>query len=215
MLQAVGARCNQLTDDPHEVLDLCEPPGDRLVITDGSGLLANWQSRIGYAQPGMPPTMVTLTLRDPAPASGTNLTAAIERDTDPENPVRIPLGAVATLNATEAVATLDISKLGAGLKAFLSGPYMPGYGGVLIGGDPNRNGTFGAELGGALIKPGDPAKSFLVQRIRGIVPPRMPLANGVLTDEQLYVIQCWILQMAPDGSNADGPIDYARCPTQF
>jgi hypothetical protein len=54
-----------------------------------------------------------------------------------------------------------------------------------------------------------------VQRILGIVPPKMPLANGPLTDDQMYAIQCWIQQLLPDGSNADGPIDYSKCPARF
>ena len=90
-----------------------------------------------------------------------------------------------------------------------------GIDGQLFQGDPNQDGVFGYDQGGAVIKPGDPKKSFLVQRILGIVQPRMPLANGDLTADQIYALQCWIAQLQPDGANADGPIDYTRCPAAF
>ncbi|HJZ85057.1 MAG TPA: hypothetical protein VKN99_07785 [Polyangia bacterium] len=216
MLAAIGARCNQLTEDPSAIQDLCEPQGDLLLIKSGpdSGL----RVRIGYAQTDglATPQSVMLTLHDPVPHSGTNLDFSIVRDTDPQNPIELHVGALLSTPGGQARATIGgLSGLGMGMRYFLTAPYMPGFAGQLILGDPNRNGTFGYDLGGAVIKAGQPEKSFLVQRITGQVPPQMPLANGMLTEDQIYVFQCWIKQMKPDGSNADGPIDYSKCPPRF
>jgi hypothetical protein len=80
-------------------------------------------------------------------------------------------------------------------------------------GDPNRNGTFGAELGGRLIKPGDPDKSYLLRRLTDpTAGPLMPRANCCSwTKTSLRALWCWVDGLAPDGSNASAPIDYDHC----
>jgi hypothetical protein len=212
MLAAVGQRCNQLTEDPMAILDLCEPAGDRLLLQTGPD--AGFSAPVGYvvAAGGV----ATLTLHDPVPHSAAGVTGVVIRDIDADHHMEVALGAVVTTRAGAAsIAIPDLGALSAGLQYFLTSPYMPGFAGQIRGGDPNRNGTFGHDLGGALIKPGAAASSFLVLRILGVVLPRMPLANGTLTAEQVYAIECWIEQMDADGSNADGPIDYGRCPGSF
>jgi hypothetical protein len=215
LLSVIGQRCNQLTDDPKAIVELCEPAGDLLVITSDPD--TNWKARVGYVvADAAPPTTLTVTLHDPVPHDGTDLTFSIVRDIDPKSPLEIPIGNHLTTHAGQRQATITgVQSLPMGQRSFFTAPYTPGLDGQLFLGDPNQNGTFGFDLGGALIKPGAPSKSFFVQRILGIVQPRMPLANGDLTDDEIYALQCWILQMKPDGSNADGPIDYARCPARF
>ena len=216
MLAVIGQRCNQLTDNALSIQDLCEPPGDLLVIRTGAD--AGFRTRVGFATPdsSSPPQTMTLTLHDPVPSTAHGIAFSIVRDGDPQNPLEIAVPAPLDTQAGQRSVTVrNLQSLPMGMRFFLTAPYMPGFPGELLGGDPNQNGTFGADLGGAVIKPGDPARSFLVQRILGIVPPQMPLANGTLTAEQIYAFECWIAQMAPDGSNADGPIDYSKCPSSF
>jgi hypothetical protein len=218
MLAAIGQRCNQLTPDPTTILDLCEPQGDLLLIKSGPD--AGWSARIGYAAadaPG-PSQMLTLTLHDAPAHSGTGLDFSIVRASGAgagATTTELHVGLDLTTSAGQKSVTVAVAKLSSSFKSFFMSPYVPGYPEQLQAGDPNRNGTFGADLGGAVIAPGAPTKSFLVERILGIVPPRMPLANGTLTDPQIYALECWIAQLKPDGSNADGPIDYARCPAKF
>jgi hypothetical protein len=216
MLAVVGARCNELTDDPHAIQDLCEPQGDQILIKSGPD--AGFKTRVGFVTTdGQSPIQtITITTHDPIPNGALNIDFSIVRDTDPQNPVELHIGAhLGTVAGQKQVQVTSMTTLSVGLNYFFTSGYMPGFTGQIIMGDPNQNGSFGFELGGALIKPGDPKKSFLVQRILGIVPPKMPLANGPLTDDQIYAIQCWIQQLNPDGSNADGPIDYTKCPASF
>ena len=84
-----------------------------------------------------------------------------------------------------------------------------------VPGDPNRNGTFGADdlslAPARTIVRGDRESSYLWRRLLGTVPgSRMPLANGELTNVQLIALGCWIETI---GTDADplAPIDYASC----
>jgi hypothetical protein len=211
-LATINERCNALVSDVARIQDMCEREGDLLVIKSGPD--EDWQTRIGFVidQTSQSPPTIVLTLHDPVPHDAVRVLASIVRDVDPENPQEIPLGAALSTAAGDGKATLALADLSAGLDAFFTSPYTPGLSAQLIAGDPNRNGIFGADLGGALIKPGALDKSFLIQRILGAVPPQMPLGSGDLSPEQIDAIECWTYQLAPDGSNADGPIDYARCP---
>jgi hypothetical protein len=96
-------------------------------------------------------------------------------------------------------------------------------------GDPNADGIFGHALGGAVIKPGRPLDSYLLLRVLGpvdfggnestsvtaapIQEPQMPIANAQYWDAAHAVVAlwCWIEALAPDGSNAEDPIDYESC----
>ncbi|MDB4965634.1 MAG: hypothetical protein JWN44_1323 [Myxococcales bacterium] len=216
MLAVIGARCNQLTESAAQVSDQCEPPGDLLILDGGAD--AGTKTRIGFVtvDPASPPQWVTLTTHDPIAHDGSAVAFSIVRDGDPKSPLTLKYPAQLATHAGQSVVTIsNLPLLGPGMRSFLTTPYMPGYDGELQLGDPNQNGKFGYDMGEALIKPGAPAQSFLVQRILGTVPPRMPLANGDLTADQTYALQCWILQLDPDAANADGPIDYSRCPPQF
>jgi hypothetical protein len=212
MLATINGRCNAFVSDVARIQDMCEQKGDLLVVRSGPD--EDWQTRIGFVidQTSQDPPSILLTLHEPAPHDADSVFASIVRDVDPKNTQEIPLGAALTTAAGQAKATIVLKGLSAGLAPFFTAPYTPGLSAQLIEGDPNGNGIFGADLGGALVKPGALDESFLVQRILGVVPPQMPLGSGDLTPEQIDAIECWIYQLAPDGSNADGPIDYARCP---
>jgi hypothetical protein len=63
----------------------------------------------------------------------------------------------------------------------------------------NRRSSFKA--GAVLVIPGDPANSYMVQKIEGasgLVGDRMPLGGPFLTDDQISVIRDWIRMGAPN-----------------
>ncbi len=88
---------------------------------------------------------------------------------------------------------------------------------ALVGGDPNRNGVFGADdqdnFFGAEIVPGSLEQSYLWGRLTGTVPgTRMPLANAPLTNAEYAALACWIEGLATvDTPAVDQEIDYDNC----
>ncbi|SFM23067.1 Uncharacterized membrane protein [Ectothiorhodospira mobilis] len=53
-------------------------------------------------------------------------------------------------------------------------------------------GTMAGSENGPVVIPGDPAKSALIQRIKGITQPRMPLVGPALTEDQIQSFEAWI-----------------------
>jgi hypothetical protein len=206
MLAAVGKRCNAITADPLAILDACEPAGDQLVLGSPGG---GFRSAIGRVRASSDAQAIEIDLEEAPPTAAESIEASIERAGPPAFVVH--LGARVTTRAGEHTVIVRAGDLPDDLRSFLAGPYVPGLATRVVLGDPNANGVFGAKLGELVIRPGDPERSFLVQRILGKVLPRMPLANGDLTPAQIFALECWVRQMRPDGSNADGPIDYRAC----
>lgn len=215
LLATINERCNASTADPLQIHDLCEPAGDVLLVKGGPD--QGWMSRVGFVtdHTSDPEATIVLTLHDPTPHDAQNVPASIVRRFDASNAREIPLGFVLSTQAGQSQAILSADDLLPELVDFFTSTFTPGLAEQVVLGDPNRNGVFGADLGGALIKPGDLDRSFLIERILGIVPPQMPLANADLSAVQIAALECWVLQLLPDGSNADGPIDYSECPTNL
>jgi hypothetical protein len=241
LLDAINARCNQIRTDPATIDNLCEPTGDLLQI-------GAFSSRIGQvrATPATSPTKITITLRDSAPA-GTAGAIAVLRPSIGLATVALPIPGAALTSVSGRSITLDYAVLadpkrspGPGSTAqapysmaqfLLPGALAAGDAQQVVTGDPNGDGVFGAELDGALIKPGQPLKSYLFLRLlqplavggnqmTSMTAPasneaQMPIANFQYwdVDNDLTALWCWIVTMKPDGSNADGPIDYAQCST--
>ncbi len=242
LLGAVGIRCNQIRDQAGSIDNLCEPPGDELQI-------GTFKTRIGNVTPDSQtaPTQLTVTLHDPIPQGTTGAMAVVrERQGLATLTFAIPKSAVVSstgqsvivsyaalnTNATPAPAPPGATNT---MAVFLDpASYVPGDDTQVELGDPNGDGVFGADLGGALIKPGDPLNSYLFLRITspldlgpgntqtnvspsmaGQTEPQMPIANFQYwdIDNDALALWCWISNMAPDGSNADGPIDYTSCDT--
>ncbi|MFT3770308.1 MAG: hypothetical protein QM820_33185 [Minicystis sp.] len=238
LLASVNVRCNQLRDDPAQIDNLCEPPGDTLQV-------GSFATRVGNITPkpdAMAPTTIDITLADPIPAGATADMLSIVRERDGLPPVSLPVPSeAAMLMPGERVITLDLAALqkeegfayGQSLADFfLPAKRLAGAGDQIELGDPNGDGVFGATLGGALIKPGKPLLSYLFLRISGplvtgpdhqetsvlpssTVEQQMPIANYQYWDatNANLALWCWISTMKDDGSNADGPIDYAHCDT--
>src|SRR5262249_37653453 len=84
----------------------------------------------------------------------------------------------ASLSAMKVSLKLPEKAAGAAAGKIPAGAGVPGDPQAIQLGDANRNGVFGASLGGRLIKPGDPEKSYLFKRLYDAeAGPLMPLAN--------------------------------------
>jgi len=232
LLDAINKRCNQIRDDPKTIDNLCEPKGDQLQI-------GNFVTRVGFItpSPAMNPQTVTLTLHDAIPSGASGAMAIVREPAGlPKLSIAVPANSVMAAKAGAKEVTLSYAMLttpapGGTLQRFLVPPlYVPGDLTQVEAGDPNGDGVFGADLDGALIKPGAPMKSYLFLRIlkpialgemetNVLAPPseeaQMPIANFQYWDlpNSETALWCWITTMKPDGSNADGPIDYAGCDT--
>src|SRR5262249_36777370 len=107
------------------------------------------------------------------------------------------------------------------LAVGLSDPFVVGFSDSVllrvVGGDPNRNGVWGADdpsvLRGGLIQPRDLATSYLWGRITGTVPgTRMRLVNQPLSSSEYVAIACWIEGLDPANSpNPEDAIAYDTC----
>ncbi len=249
LLQAIGARCNQIRTDPTSVDNLCEPAGDLLQIGSFQAHVGNVTTMGMVAgDAGTTPASIVVTLDQQPPTSAGSATPTFVRQvqglptmklTFPASAITsttknsITLDYVTVANPTKAPAPPPASAMGTqvtgSVATFLVPPqYLPDDDTQVQQGDPNGDGVFGATLGGAVIKPGDPLHSYLFLRVLGplSVPEQntnmtapasneaqMPLANFRYWDapNAIGALYCWISTMKPDASNADGPIDYADC----
>lgn len=214
----IDVPCNQKRESAHEIDDMCERRGDRVefgaqkieiaylepyqdmplvgwrlvlrekpaVMLPQGELMQVWRAVPGADDVAFVPLSAATIgyIVDPDDASGKSILLAM-----PQDP-----------NAAQFVAS------------FLqeSGTARPDR---LHYGDPNRNRTFGADLGGRLVKPGDPEKSYLLRRlVDPTMGPLMPRANCCSwTKASLRALWCWVDGLATDGSNALDPIKYDGC----
>ncbi|MSP59898.1 MAG: hypothetical protein EXR72_06075 [Myxococcales bacterium] len=239
LLATVNQRCNQIRDSAASIDNLCEPPGDLLRI-DG------FTTRIGAitASPPEAPAHLVITLHDRVP-DGLPSSLAVVRDRGKGRQVALPLPrssllaiapdrtslSLALAPLSDPIAAPGPGSSGATMARFLAPPQLlPGDETQVELGDPNGDGIFGADLGGALVKPGQPQKSYLLLRVLAPLPvgpgqtltntraapsteAQMPIANFQHwdIDDAVIALWCWIDRMRDDGSNADGPIDYRSC----
>jgi hypothetical protein len=236
LLQTVNARCNQLRDDPLTIDNLCEPLGDLFRV----GAFASRIGNVSATPPTGTPNTITLTLHDPLPPS-TSGEVALVREVPGLSAVTLPIpdSARAILDpGTQAVtlwwAPLDDAAAAAAPGGTLATFLVPtrrvaGEATQVQLGDPNGDGIFGADLGGALVKPGRPLDSYLFLRVRGAIEvgpdqrstntavaqgtePQMPLANRTYWDDPdaITALGCWIAGLSGDAS-PEAQIDYGRC----
>jgi hypothetical protein len=205
LLGAIGAPCNLEIPEPTEGWDACERPADQLEI-DGEILDIAWREPIA-------PGSWRVVLAGPAAA---DLVAADVRLLDADGELLLDvdedLGALtATLTTGSPEVELAIASDDPVITELVDGVMA-----TVRGGDPNRNGVWGATDPGvataALVFPGDLERSYLWGRITGTVPgTRMPLANGPVSNPQYVALACWIEGLAGAGNAAYDPIDYDAC----
>ena len=212
ILDNIGQPCNQKRTSADSVDDLCEPPGDRLAVAGQEIELAwvipdaddtrRWHVELRDAPSLAGPGAMTIMrgteemwhldryatfAADPSDARGL-IVEALPVNTDGSDPAMVLTTALATAGVPADPESVRV-------------------------GDPNRNGVFGAELGGRLIAPGDPAASYLLHRLTDPSSgPLMPRANCCSWSlAAVRAMWCWIGGLSVDGSNAMDPIDYDHC----
>ena len=227
ILDGIGRDCNQKRDKADALHDMCERTGDLLEIRMPDGPDADNELDLEYIEVAFiipvegatPPTQFRMTLRR-APTQfdvtyqpmitmrgseviGNVGDLAADRVIDPADP-----------SGKTILLTMYANDFGKQVATRLLRAGIPGATETVRVGDPNRNGTFGAELGGKLIKPGDPQRSYLLRRLTDPTSgPLMPRANCCYwTKPALRALWCWVAGLEANGSNALAKIDYDNCP---
>jgi hypothetical protein len=215
MLQAVGSWCNLEIPDPTQGYDLCERRGDFVYVDDGAqGVVSEiaWIERLAVDE-------WRIELRDPIEAGVVDAPIYFYAQV-PDVPVLLPAA------EWQVVATVEAGtrELALNVRGVVDNPFIETYIdevlASVVGGDQNRNGTFGADVRDAaedaakVIEPGSLARSYLWGRITGTVPgSRMPLANEALSDAEYVAVACFIETLEARGANitATDDIDYDNC----
>ncbi len=226
----IGVPCNQKQDSGDRFHDMCERRGD--LIEFGNAATGFERIELGYVEPHETygPQIWRMVMRE-AP---TKLTPQSATWKDPMTTFRrVPDGAggeaevpFVPVSLTHDAYLLDAEDPSGRsiLMALPGGPALDVVTGFFTEsalprpdrfniGDPNRNRTFGHDIGGRLIKPGDPERSFLMRRLTDpTVGTLMPRANCCSWSRaSVRALWCWIDGLLPDGSNAKAPINYDTC----
>jgi hypothetical protein len=215
MLQAVGSWCNLEIPDPTQGYDLCERPGDLLVADDGSlaGLVTEiaWVERVAIDD-------WRVSLRDAPAAALIDAPVSFYAEV-PNVPVLLPAAEwLVRLSVDAGSKEARVTVGGVADNPFIE-LFIDEVLASLVGGDANRNGTFGADVRGeeepaTILDPGSLARSYLWGRITGTVPgSRMPLANEALSDAEYLAVGCFIETLAARGADVavEDAIDYDNC----
>lgn len=239
IVEHIGDPCNQLQDKPSKFHDLCERNGDFVdaggerrievayiaPIDDEAATPRKWRIVLAEAYPDASVDgelrFVRAVVANPGAAATSspyaNITGlpaeyvTVNSEDANELLVTLPPAPPTTEGLPEGEQEPDE---GAELSGMLKKAGNPAAPESIQMGDPNRNGTFGATLGGRLIRPGDPGRSYLMRRLTDpAAGPLMPLANCCYwTKTSLRAMWCWIAGLDETGSNALAPIDYDDCP---
>lgn len=210
MLAAVELPCNLVVKDDLDTFDGCERVGDSLTFLYGTN--DGFTSEIAYVDLDTEANAYVIALRDEIPAgmfdASVGDSATLSRTYDDGDEPLITLYEAAFYDGGERRVTVPIAAIA----------YYDTLGLEVLddvrGGDPNRNGTFGAEAPGfTMLSPGDPATSYLLGRVQGIVPGTpMPLANQPLSSAEMIALTCWIEGLAAPGAlDVYATIDYDGC----
>lgn len=216
MLGIVDQPCNLAETEPLHVYSGCERVGDRIELVGPSN--PGFSSEVGHVEHELDAVTgearaLVIRLRD-APANAM-LDPASQEGLRVWRTTRqgvIEVGALSgrvTYTGGEAALRIDdVAALAPEERALVEVDVVPG--------DPNRDGVFGgSEDPLKLVVPGDPQRSYLLQRLLGTVPGSpMPLANEPLRAAEIVALACWIEGLAGAGSGAAfDAIDYEHCRT--
>jgi hypothetical protein len=231
----INAPCNVTKGRARDVHDLCERPGDYLAIGGEEIEIASYASPEPDPEEegekddedakleklrrftGYDPHMEMRLRRAPKKAKlGDHVT--VKRPT-PRGPIDLEQLDVAGILREPGKFVITTNRP----NGMRGGGFPGGFGEAVLPfvdpgsvhvADPNENGVYGADLGGALIVPGRPDRSYLLVRLTDpSAGPLMPRANCCTwTKTSLRALYCWVAGLRPDGKNALDPIDYDRCP---
>lgn len=213
LLALVDAPCNLEIPDPTQGWDACEPRADWLELygllddpESAAPLLTTdvaWRERVGTGR-------WRVGLRD-APAESGRALVTLGRDEVRLYPEPGAVFVETTAGVPEVTIVAEESADPEESPAELVDAVLE----TTAGGDPNRNGRYGADeaMHGRLIAPGAIDASYLFGRVTGTVPgTRMPLANQPLSDAEYTALACWIEGLVPgEAPGLDDPIDYDNC----
>ena len=200
LIDSIGKPCN-LAEEPENIFDDCELPGD--ILTLNSGPERGFSSRI--AQHEIIDGDWVIQLAEPVQGCEPHRAAFSVTDGDGSGGVIIeaPNQALYVACGSTEVRVGNIAVLGPQVVAGLANRVEMG--------DPNRNGIMGADKPSVQIWPGEPDRSYLLARTLGTVPgTRMPLANQPLSDAELLALICWI-ETVGDQPDPSDPILYDEC----
>ncbi|MGE0398763.1 MAG: hypothetical protein AB7T06_18795 [Kofleriaceae bacterium] len=226
----IGVPCNQKQGSGDRFHDMCERRGD--LVQFGNEAIGFERIEVGYFEPHptLGPQIWRMVMRD-APTKLLPQEAGYKDEMRTFRRVPDGVGGEVEVPFVPMSLTHDVYQLdaddptgrsilmllpgGAGfdiVSGFLGESQLPRPDRFNIG-DPNRNRTFGYDIGGRLIKPGDPERSYLMRRLTDpTVGTLMPRANCCSwTRASVRALWCWIDGLADDGSNAKDPIDYDAC----
>lgn len=215
ILDNLDRPCNQKRETAASVDDLCERAGDHLVVGSESieiawivpepavsGPIRRWRIGLRREANGVAEGADLPIVRGSQELwhLGRYATASVERG----DRKIVSIEALPPTGATDPASVLEQALASAG---------VPSLAEAIRVGDPNRNGKFGAELGGRLIKPGDPKHSYLLHRLTDpAAGPLMPRANCCgWSLAAVRALWCWVDGLKSDGRNATSPIDYDSC----
>lgn len=215
MLGVIDQPCNFAESVPLNIYDGCERVGDRIELLGASN--PGFVSEVGHItserDDAMVETGLVVHIRDPIPAAmldpsapeGIRLSRASKQGTIVVGEL---LGRVVYEPGSMALRIVDVATLTLEERALIEDELQPG--------DPNENGVFGGTADPyRLIVPGDPTRSYLLQRLQGNVPGSpMPLANEPLSSAEIIALACWIEGVTdPDRVAVEAAIDYDDCAT--
>lgn len=216
MLGIIDQPCNLAESVPLNVYNGCERVGDTIALIGPSN--PEFVSEVGYVVHELDgatgeTTALVVHVRDPIPGAMLDPSSLegirLSRTTKQGSVVVGELvGRVAYEAGASTLRIGDYAALTPEERALVEDGIQPG--------DPNQDGVFGGTADPfRLIVPGDPARSYLLQRLQGSVPGSpMPLANEPLSSAEIVALACWIEGITdPAAVAVEAAIDYDDCET--
>lgn len=206
-LAIANSPCNVEIPDRTQGWDNCERAGDHLRAGLDINTRVAWMERMG-------PTTWRVGMEHPSPVTGDRKPEIYAEDGETILNPPDDWGVSIALVAGTSYGVVTVEPIG-------DNDFIPDFVdavlATVVGGDPNGNGTWGADEAtiepGAVVVPGSLERSYLWGRITGTVPGfRMPLANTPITNPGYVAIACWIEGLSPTGGgDPDDLIDYDTC----
>lgn len=216
MLGVIDQPCNLAESVALNVYDGCERTGDTIELIGPSN--PGFVSEVGYIAHELDAVThqavaILVHLRDPIPGAMLDPTLLegirLSRTTRQGTLAVGELAGRVSYDAGESTLRIvDYATLTPEEKALVEDEMELG--------DPNQDGVFGGVSDPfKLIVPGDPTRSYLLQRLLGNVPGSpMPLANEPLSSAEVIALACWIEGITdPARLAVEAAIDYDDCQT--
>lgn len=218
LVSTTWAQCGVEAEDRELIFDVCEPPGDHLVIGSG-GLDAEIMSvTVAPADVEDYRDLTSATITIAGDASGVTAGASDVSVTRGEMSFDLDAQGVSVVSVSGDTIELELDGLYGrwSAKRFLDNRTLPWNAEFVREADPNRNGVAGASAAIPMITPGDAWQSYLFLRLVDTqYGDLMPRQCRTWDDRATTALGCWIegLTTGDNGApnNALEPIDYEAC----